>query len=112
MFWKHEEKNGLTVVYGFTSVKQNFDAVWTLHDEGDQIRANGFLSTIKLDRVDYKVLFEYAKKIISKPLVFEVTLPAARLYKSLFAELNYTIVEEKPGKTFDGYDSLLVKVTI
>lgn len=112
MIWRSEGHGCLRICYGFVAERAIFDAVITLHTEGDYIRADGFLSKVDLTYNDYKSLYEYIKTITDKDIVFEVILSAAHLYRYMFKKLQYKIIEERPSVTFDGYKSLLVRVRI
>ena len=112
MLWRHETTNYLTMLYGFKSQRSSFDAIVTLYHEGSVVRCRGFLSKARLTLSDYNDLFKYVQKVVKTDLVFEVLESTARLYRRMFRNASYTIIDEKISTTFDGYKSLLLRVRL
>jgi len=99
------------MIYGFSEDSPYYDVVLTLYRNNHSTYAYGFNSKIALVRADYQRLFDCVYQAISTPyLMFETLLPIAKLFRVVFHGLSYQIEEEKPSRTFDGYDSITFKI--
>ena len=109
MIWKVLKKKSIVMIYGFKESDTRFyGAVLTLYRQGNTTVAYGFLSKVELEISDLRALWSKLQEVIdTRYLEFEVLPEHAELYKQ-----NLSIDAVVKQKTFDGYDSEVLRVVM
>ena len=106
--WRAHRKNGLTMVYGFKTSERFYDVVLSLLCKGETTTVYGFLSKVTLEPDDFKALWEKLQEIVETEfIVFEVLPEHSAVYKHYLP-----VLEVVSTKTFNGYQSELLKIRI
>jgi hypothetical protein len=108
ILWKAHKKNGLTMVYGFKTKERFYDVVLSLYRKGETTTVYGFLSKVTIEPDDFWSLWDKLKEVVeTEYIVFEVLPEHAIVYKQFLP-----VLEVVSTKTFNGYESELLKIRI